>query len=282
MSEARLLEGADREVVEAYLAGRPERTMFLRSNLRQAGIEDGGQPLQGTYVGAFEGGALVGVAAHYWNGNVILAAEAAAGDLAVLAARLSRRPVLGLLGPHEETVRARAALGMTSAPTTHDGREMLYDLVLADLVLPKAERGTSRPVEESELDLVLEWRMLYCRETLGVADTPEARSQQRASLERLHARGAHFLGLEDGRPVSYGAFNAELPDVVQIGGVYTPPELRGRGYARLAVGGSLVVARERGVTRAILFTGEENTRARRSYEGLGFRVIGDYGITLFT
>lgn len=41
-------------------------------------------------------------------------------------------------------------------------------------------------------------------------------------------------------PVSLSAFNASLPDIVQLVGIYTPPELRGRGYAQRAVAGSLI------------------------------------------
>ena len=77
---------------------------------------------------------------------------------------------------------------------------------------------------------------------------------------------------------SLAAFNAALPDIVQLGGIYTPPALRGRGYAKAAVAHSLLVARERGASRAVLFT--ENPSAARSYEAVGFRRTGDYSLVL--
>ena len=67
---------------------------------------------------------------------------------------------------------------------------------------------------------------------------------------------------------------------MQVGGVWTPPETRGRGYARCVVAGSLLHARAQGVTRALLFTMESNVAAVRAYEALGFRRIGDYGLML--
>ncbi len=76
-------------------------------------------------------------------------------------------------------------------------------------------------------------------------------------------------------------FNARLPDCVQIGGVYTPPARRGHGYARAAVAGALLEARDAGATRSILFTGEHNAAARAAYLALGYRVIGDFGLVLF-
>jgi predicted GNAT family acetyltransferase len=72
-----------------------------------------------------------------------------------------------------------------------------------------------------------------------------------------------------------------LPDCVQVGGVYTPPELRGRGYARAVVAASLLAARDAGVERSILFTGQDNDFARRAYLALGYEVVGEYGIAFF-
>lgn len=103
----------------------------------------------------------------------------------------------------------------------------------------------------------------------------------RSEIARLEEIRSQWILLESGRPVAYSAFNARLPDVVQIGGVWTPPELRGRGYARAVVAGSLLEARREGVYRAVLFTGVENVAARRAYEAIGFRVVGDYGLVIF-
>src|SRR3546814_5637873 len=69
--------------------------------------------------------------------------------------------------------------------------------------------------------------------------------------------------------------------MVQIGNVWTPPELRGRGYARAVVAGALQYARRRGVADAILFTGDDNHAAQQAYVALGFTRIGDYAILLF-
>ena len=87
-----------------------------------------------------------------------------------------------------------------------------------------------------------------------------------------------WVAVAGGIPVSLAAFNACLPDIVQLGGIYTPPALRGRGYAKAAVAASLVAARERGASRAVLFT--SNPSAARCYEAVGFRRLGDYGLVL--
>jgi GNAT superfamily N-acetyltransferase len=62
-------------------------------------------------------------------------------------------------------------------------------------------------------------------------------------------------------------------------GVYTPPELRGRGHARAVVATSLIDARAAGATRAILFTPRPNAVA--AYRAVGFAPIGHYAVVLF-
>ena len=125
------------------------------------------------------------------------------------------------------------------------------------------------------------WRVAYSIEALAIADGPDLAATSRVEIDRLQREGSQWIVLDGGRPVSYSAFNARLPDIVQVGGVWTPPEMRGRGYGRAAVAGSLLDARAAGVDRAVLFTGEENGPARAAYEALGFRIVGDYALVIF-
>ena len=53
-----------------------------------------------------------------------------------------------------------------------------------------------------------------------------------AAISRAQRDGEQWVVEAAGVPVSYSAFNARLPDAVQVGGVFTPRDLRGRGYAR--------------------------------------------------
>jgi uncharacterized protein len=69
---------------------------------------------------------------------------------------------------------------------------------------------------------------------------------------------------------------------VQICGVWTPPALRVKGYAKSVVARSLLDARSQRVKRAILFTGDNNQAAKAVYRGIGFLPTGEkYGLILF-
>src|SRR5207237_1389343 len=110
------LQPGDEAALDAFLARHAESSMFLRSNARAAGLVDRGEPLQATYVAAVEGGAIVAVVAHCWNGMVLVQAPARVEAVTREAVRRSGRAVAGLSGPWHQVVDAREALGLG---TTH-------------------------------------------------------------------------------------------------------------------------------------------------------------------
>ncbi len=285
MPELRLLRPGDEAALDTFLARHPDTSMFLRSNARSAGLTDRGQPMQATYVAVLDGERIRGVAAHCWNGMVLVQAPDAADAAAVArdAVRRSRRTVTGFSGPWSQVVAARAALGLGAAPTTKDSRDELYVLDLTRLVVPQElASGTlrCRHPTESELELLVDWRVRFAVEALGATDGPDLRQASTDDVRLQHERGTDWLLLAGAAPVSYSVFNAMLPDIVQIGGVWTAPEFRGRGYTRSVVAGSLLSARKQGIERAVLFADPTNEAARRAYLFLGFRITGDYGLVL--
>jgi len=278
----RTLSEADAPALDAFLTRHRDSSMFLRANARQAGLEYHGAPLQAVYVAAVEDDAVIGVAAHAWNGMVILQAPAHASVLAQACVDLSGRHVKGLTGPARQVREARTAFGLDEAPTALDGNERLYALDLADfrpLAVLATDAIVCRAPQPDEYETLRAWRVAYDIELLGATGTPEERRRAAEFLDRQIAQGNAWVAVENGRLLSLSAFNACLPDIVQLGGIYTPPELRGRGYARVAVAASLMAARDRGVARAVLFTGNPN--AERTYHALGFQRVGDYSLVLF-
>jgi len=283
VGELRLLRPGDEAALDRFLSAHADSSMFLRSNARAAGLVDHGEPLQATYVAALEGGRMVGVVAHCWNGMVLVQAPAHAADLARDAVRRSRRAVTGFSGPWTQVVAARAALGLDTAPAVQDSRDDLHGLDLDRLVVPaQLESGVvrCRHPEPEELEQLVQWRASFAVESLGATDGPALRSASRADVELHHERRADWVLVHDTTPVAYSVFNAMLPEMVQIGGVWTPAEFRGRGYARSVVAGSLVAAGKQGVTRAVLFADPANAAARAAYLAIGFQIVGDYGLVL--
>src|SRR3989442_10182166 len=206
--------------------------MFLRSNARSAGLTDRGEPMQAPHGAALAGGRTAGVAAHCWTGMVLGRAPDGGHAPAVAreAVRRSGRTVTGFSGPWSQVVAAREALGLGTAPTAKDSRDELYVLDLVRLVLPPELASGAlrcRHPAERELGLLVDWRVRFAVEALGATDGPDLHQASADDVRLQHERGTDWLLLAGAAPVSYSVFNAMLADIVQIGGVWTPPERRG-------------------------------------------------------
>lgn len=159
--------------------------------------------------------------------------------------------------------------------------EGLYALPLDALAVPALLAGGRARWRRSRLadgDLLTGWRVDYRVETNAELPGPALIASSRDDVAAGIAEGSGFVLEVEGQPVAYQQFNAMVDDVVQVGGVWTPPALRGRGYGRAVVAGSLLTARAEGARRGVLFTGESNAAARRAYAALGFVRVGDWAV----
>jgi predicted GNAT family acetyltransferase len=276
----RLARPGDEVALQDFLLLHADSSLYLRYFLAQGGLVDDSKPLQGTYAAAFVGTDAVAVAMHNWQGGVFLQAPAHAAELANAVVKASGRTLIGLLGPYSQVEEAHRGLG--ERPASKRSKEGLFALSIdetigLDLVSTSL---VCRLARSEDLALLLDWRFRYELESTGLPDTDSTREFAKRAIEGHVGREEAYLLEADGEPVSLCTRNARATESIQIGGVWTPPELRNRGYGRAVVAGALREAARDGVTRAVLFT--ENPAARRSYEALGFRQIGDYGITIYT
>lgn len=281
MTDVRVLGPGDEPHVERLLAAHPDTSLFLRRNLATTGLVDRPERYHGTWAGAFEDGRLVAVAQHTRFGTVLVQAPVHVGPVVHAVARASARAVSGFVGPWDQVLAARAGMGFAGSPMRVESHEGLYALALDALVVPEAlaaGRWRCRRARADDLDLLVGWRVGYNVETNHEQDGAELRALSREEIDAGLSERAGWLLEVDGAPVAYQQFNAMLADVVQVGGVWTPPPLRGRGYARAVVAGSLLAARADGVRRSVLFTGDTNVPAQRAYAALGFTRIGDWGL----
>ena len=284
MPTIQTLKPGDEEALEAFLVKHASTSMFLRSNSRAVGLLDKGERFQGTYVAAIEDEKIVAVAAHYWNGMVIPQAPVYLKEVVQAAVAQSGRMISGITGPGNQVEAATDILGLREKQISLDGREILFSLTLCDLKVPDAlttgEVMCRLPLP-AELELLGNWCAAYTVETLGQAETPKLQHECHQTVENRQLDKVHFCLVKEQQPLAYCTFNAQLPDIVQIGGVWTPHNLRGNGYAKCVVAGALLQARSVGVKRAILFTQKNNTAAQSVYKAIGFEPTGEeYGLLL--
>ncbi|NIZ02594.1 GNAT family N-acetyltransferase [Thalassospira lucentensis] len=277
----RKLHDADLDAANAFLANHAATSMILRGNLRTAGIERRRHPLSGTYFGEVaKDGSISAIVAIFGNGNVFVQS----GDHATIPRNLTAafladtvQPIAGVLGDADQALDMIDQLGLKDAKFSLNASDVLYRLDLSDLIVPVNVRSDSfQMVDAERLDrrTLLGWLRDYEIEALGAQDTPALDSKIASRVvNALDARCMWGL-IVDGKPVSLSGFNAQLPDVVQVGPVWTPPAERSNGYARILVAKTLLAARSNGVQRAILSTDSE--AAAKAYEALGFTKIGRY------
>jgi GNAT superfamily N-acetyltransferase len=281
--DMRILGPGDEDALETFLLPRVETSMFLIGNMRAAGLIDTGRPLEGTYAAAFEDGTIKSVVAHFWNRVLIFQAPENTNALWQVAVRSSKRLIGGLIGPSDQVERARQALQLSDGRVQMDETEHLYRLSLSELRIPEplaSGRAVARRIAPHDVETVTRWDVAYEVAALGAEDCAELWEQCRQSTARSVRDGKTWVLEDQGCLVARSAFNTAIDEAVQVGGVWTPPELRRKGYGRSVVAASLIDARARGVETAILFTGQDNVPAQRAYQSLGFARIGSYRIVL--
>lgn len=279
----RCLAEADRAGLDGFLDRHRASSMFLRSNLFHAGLNDGTGRYQGLYAGRFVDGDMTDVAAHYWNGNIILQAPDAPRDLAEYLIAQSGRPVSGALGPWAQVQAAEPHLPLDRGRLGKVVPEYLYSLSIAEMKTPDILRSGDvfvRRAAKQDLPTLVAWRRIYDRITMGFPEHAINDDRNAEMFRGMIADDRLWVLEENGTPMAMTAFNATLPDTVQVGGVFTCEAARGKGYALAAVAGSLLSAQGGGVRTAILFTEVTNVPAQKAYEALGFARVGDYGMVV--
>lgn len=284
MNEIRILKPGDEIALEAFLLPRIESSMFLVSNSRYAGLADTGERYAGTYAALFDGDQITSVAALYWNGSLVLQASTRLDEVWRHAARHTDRPILRVIGPLEQVSAVLKTLNVPPENIQMDEPENLYRLDLVELHVPEILRdGTvsCRLTREADIEIVLAYRLAYMEEAMNVEVNLQAEVDAEAGIRRGIQEQNQWVLERDGEIVSITAANSWIEEVIQVGGVYTPPELRGMGYGRAVVAGQLLDARDWGTRVGILFTGIDNIAANKAYEAVGFERVGGYRITIF-
>lgn len=264
---------ADRPEIVAFLASNAPFAMFPLNNLTKFGMA-GGSDLAVTCWLARDGGQITDVMTVCDNGMALPFLPS--GDYAATLRAMADGDVIGIIGPRDH-VRGLRAAGFAGVPCTLDRDEPHFLLELDQMVIPDGP-GDLRPLGDAPRDVMLAWISAYEVEGLNTpADQAAARAA--TALATYLRRDSHRVLMADGVPLAMTGFNAQLADIVQVGGVYTPPDLRGQGHARRAVALHLAQAAGQGVTRATLFAG--SPAAACAYQAIGFRRIGEWTMLFF-
>jgi predicted GNAT family acetyltransferase len=93
--------------------------------------------------------------------------------------------------------------------------------------------------------------------------------------------GRALLWEAGGSPRALATRSRLAAGMVRIQQVYTPPELRGRGYAGAATAAATQAALDAGATEVVLNTDLANPTSNALYQRLGFEPVEDRTIVEF-
>jgi hypothetical protein len=266
----KILTSQDSHELKLFLQNHCESSVRLLANAATAGLEDGGGEQEGTYAARWEAKTIVSLAAHYQNGVVVLQAPEVPGDLVRLASLSSKRPLVGIQGPWAQVQRAlyelkigAAASWVTTKPDT------VFALDLNKLTVPAVfpqDQVNCRPLREEDQELIVRWRAAWKME-----------SRRHLSCSQPTSWVLEYQG----RLVSLVEMGARWANIVQLEGVYTSPELRCRGWARVAIAKVLMLAKAEAVQKAVFTVGSQMMAAHSLCRALGFKEVGEEGVVLF-
>jgi predicted GNAT family acetyltransferase len=204
--------------------------------------------------------------------NLILGQPSSDAALAELADAVAGEELPGLVGATPE-VEAFADLwtARTGTTATVGMRQGVYALEEVEPLPPVP--GEARVATMDDRELVLHWWIAFGEEVLHEGGPGHDRAEVSVD-HRLASPGAGMLLWEDeGEVVSLAGWGGRTPNGIRVGPVYTPPELRGRGYAtavtaelsrRLLAGGHRF---------CFLYTDLANPTSNAIYERIGYRRV---------
>jgi uncharacterized protein len=143
--------------------------------------------------------------------------------------------------------------------------------------------GSARRADTADRHLLIHWLEGFQQDVEGSTTTTA-----RAGLRGLRSpedivddyltRGGNEGGLyvwEDGEPVSVCGCGSPTPSGIRVGPVYTPPQLRARGYASAVTADVTARKLASGRRFCFLFTDLANPTSNRIYQRIGYEPVTD-------
>ena len=218
--------------------------------------------------------------------NLVLAQPRSPQALAALAEAVAGEEIPGVTGTEPEVVEfAKLWSGQHRRARTREhatGR-----------LRTRARRGATgrtRVVPASpatdDRELILRWWIAFGEEVLHEGGPGRERAEPTVD-HKLSAPTSGILLWEDGgEPVSLAGWGGPTPNGIRIGPVYTPPELRGHGYATAVTAelsqrlldGRLFAGGRR---FCFLYTDLANPTSNAIYERIGYRRVAEAAEVVF-
>jgi predicted GNAT family acetyltransferase len=202
--------------------------------------------------------------------------------LAPLVEDLSGHPagdVPGVMGPVPGVERFAELWAAWSGRTARETQaERIFKLEHVNEV--RRPSGSMRDIVEADRALLSDWLRAFAAEAVPEDPVIEPDPIIDRALAGSPVRGLR-LWEEAGRPVSVAGFGGPTPNGIRIGPVYTPPDLRARGYATALVADLSAERLAAGKRFCFLFTDLANPTSNHIYQEIGYEPVRDVAVWQF-
>ena len=266
--------------VEPFLARREaENNLLLGIASGMAAQPDGFDESNSYLAIGRRGGQIVGAAIWTTGYRVVLSfpedvAFAAALGAAIVCTGLE---VAGFLGPTGAGAPFAGPF-LASGVAVREGTPQLIYRLGRIPVVPDVP-GSLRAATREDRETLIEWWMGFVLDTSGEG---VAREVVAARVDgHLASAESGIYVWQDGEPVSMATARGRTPNGIRIGGVYTPPSHRNRGYASASVASLSRRQLESGRTFCFLFTDAANPTSNSIYRRMGYEQVAEVGELVF-
>lgn len=179
----------------------------------------------------------------------------------------------GVVGPADAAGHFAAAWAEQTGARPRLGRHE-RSFRLERVIAPQLAPGELWRARPEHRELLASWAKAFHDEAIGSSGPVQ---DWHATADRW-IRGigrTGYLWVDEGRPVSLAGAGGLTPSGIRIGPVYTPPGLRGRGYASNLVAAVSQLQLDAGRQFVFLFTDLANPTSNKIYQAIGYEPVND-------
>lgn len=268
----------NQESMIAFLKAHDDYSLFLLGNFENYGLSLGESPFSGNYKLIRAGNEVMAVFCLTRKGSLLIQSVVKEPIFdPVLASCLEEKiPITGLLGEWEfchvfwQFLKERKIIHTETVAS----KEILYRTDLSKtLPLPHPSVRLLTAADYTQ------WRPLridsFKEEGFPMGLNEE--QLQKLFIDKCKQKIIWGFFFED-QLVSIADLNAKAFDLGQLGGVYTAPKFRQRGYSKAVIHRLLADLKGLGIQKLIIFTGENSLAAQKLYESIGVEQVGYFAL----
>ena len=273
----RVLGGGDTGQLLALAHRDAVANVFILSHLEAAGTAS---PTAGgaSIFGVFDGGTLLGAC---WAGANLVPIELAPelAGLVAMAAHRSGRRYASIFGPAETVLAIYVALEQLGQ-VAHEVRDHQPLLTISGPPAVRPEPALDFG-QLADFDKILPACAAMFEEEVGYSPYLGGREYYSRRVRSLVRQGHSLVHMNaDGQVVFKAELGAVTQEVTQVQGVWMNPEFRGLGLSAGYMAAVVVLAQTLAPVTS-LYVNDFNSKARATYDRVGFHQVGTFATVLF-